>query len=210
MGLSNPLVKSHMDALFGETRANNLRNRIETLKPRDKELTIVEELAEALKELGGNYVLPFGFRNDNGTRTTHHLIFVSKSPIGYKIMKEIMAKESSRNTQGVATFEYSPADERQPLLFAMTQPLDDLGNMLLTKFSGCTVTLEEIFEKHNIGTPYIEKNYKDILRKLETEKKIFPNQPASERRKRNGEPTLKNVKFTFPQNSDTEITQQLF
>lgn len=199
MGLSNPLVKPHMEALFGQVRANNLRDRIETLSnPRDKELTIVEELAEALKELGGKYVLPFGFRNNNGTRTTHHLIFVSKSPLGYKIMKEIMAKESSRNTQGVATFEYSPADERQPLLFAMTQPLDNLEKILLTKFAGYTATLEEIFERHNVGTPYVQKNYKDALRKLETEGKILANQPASQRRTRNGEPTLTGVKFTFP------------
>ncbi|HEU5377374.1 MAG TPA: three-Cys-motif partner protein TcmP [Ktedonobacteraceae bacterium] len=210
MGLLNPIVKSHMDALFGEDRANNLRSRIAALKSKDKELTIVEELAEALKELGGKYVLPFGFKNDSGTRTTHHLIFVSKSPIGYAIMKKIMANESSRNIQGVASFEYSPADERQPLLFAMTRPLDDLGNLLLTKFAGCTTTLGEIFEKHNVGTPYIEKNYKDILRKLEAEGKIFANQPASERRKRNGEPTLTNVKFTFPKNPDFENSRQLF
>jgi three-Cys-motif partner protein len=199
MGLSNPLVKSHMDALFGEGRANNLRQSLKLLKsPREKELTIVEAIAQALKEFGGEYVLPFGFRNDSGARTTHHLIFVSKNPTGYKIMKEIMNGESSRITDGVASFEYSPADERQPLLFAMTQPLDDFGNILLNKFAGRTVTLTEAYEQHNVGTPYIEKNYKDALRKLETEGRIIADVPATQRRKYNGEPTLKSVKFSFP------------
>ena len=67
--------------------------------------------------MGGKYVLPFAFKNETGTRTSHHLIFVSKHPLGYGIMKEIMAKESSRPRAGRADFEYNPADNEQPLLF---------------------------------------------------------------------------------------------
>ena len=198
MGLSNPFVKAHMDALFGAERAEDLRKRLELLTPKDKELTIVEELAEALKEMGGKYVLPFGFRNDAGNRTTHHLIFVSKNAVAYKIMKEIMASESSKSEQGVASFEYSPADARQPLLFAMSQPLDDLEQMLLTKFAGRTVTYEQAYQGHNVGTPYIEKNYKDALRKLEAKGRIAANTPANQRKKYKGEVTVKDVLFTFP------------
>lgn len=198
MGLSNHLVKEHMDALFGEKRAENLRKRLQLLNPQQKELTIVEEIAEALKEMGGRYVLPFGFRNDNGKRTTHHLIFVSKNATGYKIMKGIMAGESSQNEQGVASFEYSPADVRQPLLFALSRPLDELEQMLLTKFAGRSVTFEQVYEEHNIGTPYIEKNYKDVIRNLEATGKIVADKPANQRRKYKGEVTVNNVLFTFP------------
>jgi len=70
---------------------------------------------------------------------------------------EIMAGESSKSEQGVASFEYSPADARQPLLFAMSRPLDDLEQMLLTKFAGRTITFDQVYQEHNIGTPYIEK-----------------------------------------------------
>jgi three-Cys-motif partner protein len=198
MGLSNLLVKTHMDALFGIKRADDLRKRLESLSPKDKELTIVEELAEALKEMGGKYVLPFGFRNDTGNRTTHHLIFVSKDALGYKIMKEIMAGESSKSEQGVASFEYSPADARQPLLFEMARPLDDLEQMLLTKFAGRTVTYVQAYQEHNVGTPYIEKIYRDAFRKLETKGKIAANTPADQRKKYKGEVTVNNVLFTFP------------
>ncbi len=198
MGLSNPLVKKHMDALFGLERADNLRSRLELLSPKDKELTIVEELAEALKEMGGKYVLPFGFRNDTGHRTTHHLIFVSKNATAYKIMKEIMASESSTSEQGVASFEYSPADVRQPLLFAMSRPLDDLEQMLLTKFAGRTLDYKRAYEEHNVGTPYIEKIYKDAMRKLEAKGQITASTPATQRRKFKGEVTVNDVLFTFP------------
>ena len=200
MGLSNQAVKMHMDALFGEQRAEELRQRLEPLSSYQRELTIVEEIAEALKEMGGKFVLPFGFKNDSGSRTTHHLIFVSKDPTAYKIMKEIMAGESSTNNQGVASFEYSPADSRQPLLFELSCPLDELEKLLLAAFAGNSVTLEQVYAEHNIGKPFIMKNYKVALRNLEAQEKITGDIPIDERRKRNGETSLNKVVFTFPLN----------
>lgn len=196
-GLGNDCVAEHMEALFGKERADALRKRIEPMNPRDRELTIVEELAQALKEMGGRFVLPFTFRNDAGTRTSHHLFFVSKHPLGYGIMKEIMARESSTAEQGVASFQYSPADERFPLLFALNRPLDDLAADLMVKFAGRRRSVREIFEEHNVGTPYVLPNYKAALLKLESEDKIACDPP--ERRKLKGVPTMADhVRVAFP------------
>jgi len=79
MGLTNPVVHEHMAALFGE----GLRQKLETLSPDDRESCIVEELCDALGANQGRFVLPFGFKNDSGSRTSHHLIFVSKHPLGF-------------------------------------------------------------------------------------------------------------------------------
>lgn len=46
-------------------------------------------------------MLPFCFKNESGTRTKHHLIFVTKAFKGYEVMKDIMAKASSSREQGV-------------------------------------------------------------------------------------------------------------
>lgn len=78
MGLPNDAVDEHMDCLFGQERADGLRATLQGLAPIERETAIVEELAQALQELGGKYVLPFCFLNDEGTRTSHYLIFVSK------------------------------------------------------------------------------------------------------------------------------------
>ena len=78
-GINNPNVANHMDALFGKDRADALRSRLEGLRPDLREALILEELAAKIKALGGKYVLPFTFKNSNGTRTSHKLIFVSKS-----------------------------------------------------------------------------------------------------------------------------------
>ena len=195
MGLNNPLVKAHIEGLFGKQRADNLRAKLEILNSFQREMTIVEELCQALKEIGGNYVLPFCFKNDKGNRTSHHLIFVSKHFKGYEIMKGIMANESSSATQGVPSFEYSPADHLQPILFELTRPLYDLECLLLEEFAGRTLTMHEIYERHNVGRRYIEKNYKNVLKKMEQEGKILTNPPANMRRK---DTFGGNVKVSFP------------
>lgn len=203
MGLTNKAVEEHMNALFGKERADNLRQRLSTLRPEQRELVIVEEIAQALKEMGGKYVLPFRFKDDKGRRTSHHLIFVSKHPLGYTIMKDIMANESSKEAQGVASFEYSPAEVGQQLLFELNRPLDDLEGMLLKEFSGKHLTVKQLYEEHNVGKPYLLKNYKEALKKLEADGKITANPSFDKRRKIKGEISFgDNVIVSFPKRRD--------
>ena len=204
MGIPNQIVKGHMDALFGTKRANELRAQLPHMNPDKRELTIVEAISQALKEKGGKYVLPFCFKTEHGSRSSHHLIFVSKHIRGYQIMKEIMAKESSTAAQGVPSFEYNPAaTPEQPLLFELSRPLNDLADMLLTDFAGRSMTMKQIYEQHNVDTPYIESNYKDVLATLEAGGKIRANPPADKRPKRKGKITFANhVIVTFPPRSE--------
>jgi three-Cys-motif partner protein len=198
-GLSNPVFVSNMNEIFGEERANYLRPRLEGLMPRQREAAIVSELLLALHEAGGNYVIPFCFKNDQGTRTSHHLIFVTKNIHGYTLMKGIMAGESSQVDQGVASFAYCPADKRFPLLYGYSRPLDELADMLLKKFAGQSLTMRQVFESHHVNTPYIDKNYKEALKKLEAEGKITADPPARQRRRVKGEVSFgDNVLVHFP------------
>ncbi len=198
MGLTNPMVQEHMVALFGEDRAQLLREKLAGLSPEDRESCIVEELCAALgaKPVGAKqerYVLPFSFKNDAGTRTSHHLFFVSKHPLGYSIMKEIMAAESSLHEQGVPSFHYSPADIRFPLLFELNRPLDELEEMLLAGFAGRTAAMKDIYEQHHIGRRFIKKNYKEVLIQMEI-KGLIQCEPAKRRKNTCGD----DVRVTFP------------
>lgn len=197
MGLSNPLVSEHMEALFGEQRAERVAKKLEHLPPVQRELTVLEEICQALKEMGGKYVLPFRFKNANGNRTSHHLVFVSKHHLGYDIMKEIMAKESSTSTQGVASFEYNPADERQRLLFGLTRSLDDLEGSLLDTFAGETRTVAEVFSEHNVDTPFILRNYKAVLMDMHQRQVIHAERPSGKPIRRNTFP--EDIEVTFPE-----------
>lgn len=174
-GLSNPAVQEHMEALFGEERAAKLSALLDPMAPATREATIVNELALALKEhaSGNRFVLPFAFRSETGTRTTHHLILVTKHFKGYDVMKQIMGKASSSAAQGVPSFVFSPAvDSRQQLLFQLNRPLDDLEAMLLTDFAGRSVRMRDIYASHSVDRPYLAKNYKQVLRSLEAAGKI--------------------------------------
>lgn len=198
-GLNNPAVREHMDSLFGAQRAESIRNESDRLDPREREALIVEELSRALGQTGANFVLPFAFRNERGTRTSHHLIFASKSFKGYEIMKAIMAGESTQKDQGVASFLYSPASKRFPTLFELTRPMDDLEEMLLVDFAGEKLSMRAIYEKHSVGKPYIEKNYKNVLAKLEAEGMVSADPPAVRRRRQGGKVTFAgHVMVTFP------------
>lgn len=199
--INNPCVIEHMNALFGEEQAEELRIKLQTMRPFERELSIVEAISQSLKEKAGQYVLPFCFKSQSGARSSHHLIFVSKDRRGYEIMKEIMAKEGTNLDKGVPSFEYNPHD--QALLFEYLRPLEDLADMLMEYFSGKTVTMKQIYDQHydrfSIGTRYIKNSYRECLIKLEADGKITADPPASKRPKRYGKVTFgPKVKVTFP------------
>lgn len=192
MGINNKIVQEHIEALFGPESVEELRELIKDLNPYQRELLIIEKLTEALKERGANFVLPFGFKNEAGSRTKQHLIFITKDFKGYEIMKNIMAGYSTTQDQGVPSLVYNPADERFPSLFELSRPLDDLADLLLSDFAGQTLTMREIYCKHSVGRQYIEKNYKQILGQLADDGKIKVNT----KRKKN---TFANhISVTFP------------
>jgi three-Cys-motif partner protein len=204
MGISNNVVRVHMDVLFTKQRADSLRSRLPRLQPWERERAVLNELSNALRELGGRYVLPFTFKNATGIRTTHHLIFVSKSFKGYEIMKGIMAKESSTFIDGVPSFEYCAMREGAPPLPDLFRPMAELEKMLLEEFAGRQLTTHQIFERHCVGKDYILQNYKKVLIKLEAENKIETNPPADKRRKNKEGITFgDNVMVIFPKRSKT-------
>ncbi|MGP1256306.1 MAG: three-Cys-motif partner protein TcmP [Kiloniellales bacterium] len=197
-GLGNPVVEEHMNALFGVERADQLRFQLTPMSPAMRELAIVEAVSEALKEMGGEFVLPFTFKREDGSRTSHYLIFVSKHVRGYEVMKDIMARASSSHEEGVPSFSYCPADASTPLLFEFARPLSELGSMLCEEFAGQSMTMKQVYERHHVGRRFIKKNYKDVLIRLETEGRIAAQPSVAERRTRNGRPTFADtVHVTF-------------
>lgn len=175
MGVNNDSVRSHMSSLFGDEQLSCVRKDCRGKSPEEREMIVIQALCDALRNNGSRYVLPFKFKNDEGTRTSHHLIFLSKSFRGYDIMKEIMFKESSENIGGVASFEYNPRDAhfKQGSLFDMlSRPLDDLRGMLLQQYARDTIDFNQLYVEHSVDKPYIKKNYKDVLKALLEDGKI--------------------------------------
>jgi len=168
MGINNDSVRPHMASLFGDEQLDFVRNECDkATNPVVREMIIVHELCKALKQNGSRFTLPFRFKNNEGTRTSHHLIFLSKNFRGYEIMKGIMHKESSDKSNEVAKFEYNPRDlygcKQLSLFDGLSSPLEDLRGMLLQEYAGRTIDFKELYESHSVDKPYIKTHYKDVL-----------------------------------------------
>lgn len=199
--LSNSVLTENMDSLFGKSRADLLRKTLFGKTPIEREGLIINSLKEALVELGGTYNIEYFFKDDSGKKTSHFLVFASKSRLGYDKMKDVMARESSSKHEGVSNFGFNPKDKEKPpsLLDLMYSPIDNLAEELMKLFTGRTMSVKEIYYSHHIGTGFILKNYQDALRKLEEQKQIVTQPPAEKRTKRDGIVTFsENVMVTFP------------
>lgn len=178
--LSNPVMRRNMDAFFGTDRAVKLRDDLlEKKSPNERERIIISNLKEALAEMGGKYSQEYFFKA-NGKRTSHFIVFVSKHPLGLKIMKDIMAGESSEVVDGVANFGHEGTKIIQPSLFLFSE-IDELKGELVKKFAGRVLTVRELFYEHSPGTKFVLRNYQDAIRRLEQERHVICNPSSSER-----------------------------
>ncbi|MEP7234282.1 MAG: three-Cys-motif partner protein TcmP [Ignavibacteriota bacterium] len=190
--LTNPSVKEKMDAIFGVERANKLRLVLSPLSPPEREKKIIEEMQNALIANGANHVLAYPFKRGSGKGVTHHIIFATKSKRGYTIMKEIMSKLGTEVTDGFSLLEHDPSKQ---IGLVFEDPIEKLATELLKEFSGETINTIGVFNKHNVGKPYLLRNYKKALMLLE-KKSIVSTKPSIDERPPNtfGD----NVIITFP------------
>lgn len=162
--ISNPTVRHLVDAIFGPDRVDTLRAAFTSQDDAEKEAAVIGALRESMREIGGGYTLPFRFKK-NG-RTTHHLVFVSTHPLGHNIMKEIMGAHSSDHYQDVPSFEFREGPAATNIFDPDPRPIDDLKANLLVGFAGQSKTVKSIFDEHNLGTPYVLRNYKEAIKQL--------------------------------------------
>lgn len=196
------LVEESLKLLFGEERAQDLRTSLESLeRPGVRRQKIVEEISQASGRVGERFVLPFACKSERGSRIVQHVVLVSKDEQNYEIMKTLMAKMSTRKEEDIATFTYSPVEERkeyrQQSLFPESETLEDLKREILFRFAGQARTCKQVFRAHNVGTPFVEKNYRQAMSELEAEGKISPIEHTDKRL--SGKQLLgSDILFAFP------------
>ena len=199
--LTNPYMENHVNSIFGETAANELREKVKGLSPSKREELILATFMNLLRSIKGQYSIRYKFYQEEGTKTSHFLILVTKNPLGYHLMKEIMANKCS-DDHGIPTFEFNPLKQNLPtyntLFGDLIGPMADFCNDLVTAYKGRTLTVEELYQDHNVGKPYIKSNYKTALLKLEEDGVIGVDPPEKSRRKINGKLTMADaVKIIF-------------
>jgi three-Cys-motif partner protein len=200
MDITNEIVRLHMEALFGAKRLTALRAVVAELEGEARGRAVMTALFDMLRDIGGQFILPFRFVKGTAQRTSHYLIFVTKNFLGYKIMRDVMAKASSTIVGDVASFEYNP---RPALFLSDGRSVEALAEMLVTDFAGMALTVEQVFERGSIGKLYTARNYKDALMYLEAGDRVSSSRPASERRKGT---LADDIVITFPRSPGNGLT----
>jgi len=180
MALTNDKVEDHINKLFTIKVANRLRSEIKNLAGDKREELIIKELCYQYSYNDLFFVLPFKFVFKDKDRTSHYLIFVTKNSTAYKIMKEIMWSVSSTHIDNIGSFSFKPNNSKKNTQMNLFSQLDALNHsldeILLKDFRGQSLKVKQIYEKHNKNTPFVLKNYKEALLRLEEKGKIkaFP------------------------------------
>ncbi len=165
----NDNVNKLMEEIFGH-RINLIREYYAREKrPKKREDFIIETFENVFKE---RKYLTFKFRINfpNKNQTSHYLFFVSKARIAYTRIKEIMAKYSDFQEDGVPLFGANLRQLR--ILVPEYHRYLDYSIIKLTEiiyknknlFEGKSI--HQIFESHHIGTNYIRENYKAAIENL--------------------------------------------
>lgn len=194
-GIDNKKVTKRMEALFGAERLLKLKSECHGAAAAVREALIRRALEDGLRDHGAKYVLPFRFIRADG-RTSHFIVFVSKHRLGYKIMKGIMAKRGLVDQDDVPMYDFVPRAGGKQAELESPRPLLDLPADLLKTFSEQTLTREQIYDRHSVGTPFVERNYRRVLLEMEDRGDITCDPPANKRKK--GTMAEKKVEITFP------------
>jgi three-Cys-motif partner protein len=177
MGIDNSLVEQHMRALLGQKRLDDIRAEMAEMNPAEREACVCRALGKALEGMGAPHLIPFKFRRGDG-RVSHYICHVSKHPLGYSIMKDVMASRGVVDEDGVPAFEYLPRGTGHQLLFGQPRPLLALAQDLMRRFAGQRLTTVEIYNLHNVGTPFVKRNYKKVLLDMEERGEIRVESPG--------------------------------
>lgn len=179
MHLGQPIMDRNMNDLFGGQRADDLRRQLDLIdNSPDREKAVIHAIAEELKTFGVRYAPYFMFTNDDGNKTSHHIILASKSHLADRMMRRIYAKWSSSTDGGVASFGFNPVEKRratgpkQRSLFdglPDLDPIEDLGAELLKEFAGRPLNVVEIMAEYtpqHPGSKFTDSNFKTALIRL--------------------------------------------
>ena len=198
--IENPVMAQNVVGLFGSSKRvealqTDLSKQIGALS---RETTVLKHLVQALMAAGAKHVQPFGFKVEDGQRSTHHLIFLSKNDKGYEIMKGIMAREGKVLPTGIPTLSFT---QNESVSSGSLFPVDekgDLANDLSNSFSGQTISLYDVFTQHSPGKPFLPAHYRDAVLRLESEGRVTASPSAIERPKKKGSLTMSlTTRITF-------------
>lgn len=185
---SNTKFDDSLENIFGKQRVAILKKELQDLSAEEREPIVLNALIESLKENSANYVLPFKFYSAEMLRTSHFIVFVSKSKLGCSIMKQIMYANSAKDIDGVASFEFKDTKNfgnKYEQLSIFERPMDVLCEEVFEMCKTKDIKVKSICDKYDtdFSNYFVSRNVKDALIRLEEQNKIIVTGRKQKQRK---------------------------
>lgn len=167
-GIRNSVVAHLMKELF-EEKLDAILTKYDKLNKDEREAFIINQFMSHFTETGYK-AIKFKVEFPGKKATSHYLLFVSKVEIAYFKMKEIMAKYSDYQLDGVPWMAVNNSQKQDFFTEYSILNLKSEVSDLSKDFSG--LTIETIYQKHSINKPYIKDNYRTVYTELLDEGRI--------------------------------------
>jgi len=176
-GLTNPKVLKEMQQIFGLFHYNQLIKKINGQTGQNRESIVMNEISEAIRDIGIKYVLPFRFKSIGKERTSHYIIFCSKNSTGFNIMKDIMYSIGEKDFNGIGNFEFIPSCDKNyfqqlEIVDLFNTTFEDFKHYLCHKYKHKKTTVFNLITSDSPNTKFVKSQYKDALKQLESEGRI--------------------------------------
>jgi three-Cys-motif partner protein len=137
-------------------------------RPDEREAYLHELIGDLIRDSGNfKYVRKFQMERDTA-RTLYSLFFATRHTKGLQVMKEAMWKVDPTNGE-----RFSDRLVSNPSLFDGTPNYGELRSLLLLRFAGRTIKIEEIEEYTLVSTRFLPKHLREpVLMPLEATGKI--------------------------------------
>jgi three-Cys-motif partner protein len=164
--------RKKLDDFFGDdataSRALNFR---ESSRGEPKEQFLRNLYIQAVREhAGAEFCLPFRFQSPEGERTSHYLIHLSRHHLAFKIMKEVMHRVASPNTDA-GVFEFVPPSELGNQTSVFSPNIDGARAEIMKELKNGDRAVS-LFADEWVRRPHdflIAEDYKMILLEMEAE-----------------------------------------
>lgn len=165
----------------------------------EKEHLMSDLLASALRtHAGATHVLPFRFKSEGSSRTSHYLVHCSRNGLAFKIMKEIMQAVGTPNAPGLFEYSQESADRGQFELLQSNDTDEAVRAITQRLLQGACKVSEFTREWPKRPTDFLtERAYRRILLDMEKQGRLVvmdkngtARLPQGSRQRRGGEPTI--------------------
>lgn len=194
-GIHNPKIEVLLKMLFNENNFEKLRRN--TSLGKDKELFILETLKDSLKQIGGNYFVPVRFMFPKKNQVSHYIIFTSKAKKGQEIFKSICQSNKLLPIPDYSCFQFEQKKFNKDYIYDAyyESNIKRLAKILYSEFRQQSKSVKDLILGATEHSHFTERDVKQALFYLESERKIQVNSTNGKPRRANTMAEHLEVKF---------------